>query len=120
MLKGAFSEDEALPLRMMDEKDLEPRTWEEWTKIGQVDGTFQFLPARAFSMPEGIWRPAKVLERIPEDDMYKVQWADTQEEIQLPRLRIMFLGEDPFMFAKRIVRALRSRDVAYQGLLYNL
>ena len=32
----------------------------------------------------------------------------------------MFLGEDPFIFAKRIVRALQSCEVAHQGLLYNL
>lgn len=119
-LKEAFSEEAVLPLRMMDEKDFEPRTWAEWTKIGTVDGVFHFLPARAFSMPEGIWRPCKVLDRIEPDDMYKVQWADSHEQVELPRLQIMFLGEDPFVFAKRIVRALQSCDVARHGLLYNL
>jgi len=119
-LKEAFSEEAVLPLKMMDEKDFEPRTWAEWSSIGQIDGKFEFLPARAFSMPEGIWRPCKVVERMDPDDMYKVQWAETHERFELPRLQIMFLGEDPFMFAKRIVRALQSRDVAYQGLLYNL
>jgi dynein heavy chain len=120
MLKEAFSEEAVLPLRMMDEKDFEPRTWEEWSRIGEIDGVFQFLPARAFSMPMGIWRPCKVMEMIEPDDMYKVVWADTHEECELPRLQIMFLGEDPFVFAKRMVRALQSRDTAYQGLMYNL
>ena len=84
-LKEAFSEEAVLPLRMMDEKDFEPRTWAEWTKIGTVDGVFHFLPARAFSMPEGIWRPCKVLDRIEPDDMYQVQWADSHEQVELPR-----------------------------------
>ena len=120
MLKDAFSEEATIPLSLMDEKDFEPRTWEEWTKIGEVNGAFQFLPARAFSMPEGIWRPCKVLERMAPEDSYKLVWADNHSECELPRLQIMFLGEDPFVFAKRIVRALQSRDVVYQGLLYNL
>ncbi|MGB1592010.1 MAG: hypothetical protein ACPIOQ_04590, partial [Promethearchaeia archaeon] len=120
MLKDAFSEEATIPLPLMDEKDFEPRTWEEWTKIGEVNGAFQFLPARAFSMPEGIWRPCKVLERMAPVDSYKLVWADNHSECELPRLQIMFLGEDPFVFAKRIVRALQSRDVVYQGLLYNL
>ena len=61
-----------------------------------------------------------MLARMEADDTYNVQWADTHEQIELPRLQIMFLGDDPFIFAKRIVSALQLREVVYQGLLYNL
>lgn len=32
----------------------------------------------------------------------------------------MFLAEDPFVFAKRVARAIQSRDEVQKGLLYNL
>lgn len=107
----------------MDDKDLEPRTWQEWVDVGTADGGFKFLPARAFCEDKKMWRPCKVMERFRENDTYKCVWADGPEgetEAILPRIAVMFLGEDPFIFARRVATALQVRRNTNQGLMYNL
>ena len=96
----------------MDDKDLEPRTWQEWEEIGSENGTFKFLPARAYCIQKRMWRPCKVMSRNHENDTYACVWADTgdsDKELTLPRIGVMFLGEDPFIFARRVANALQVR-----------
>eukprot|EP00960_Hanusia_phi_P037726 753088-Hanusia_phi.AAC.3 len=118
-LSEAVHDQDFISISVFDDKDLEPRTWEEWTEIGSINSRFHFLPARAFHAAAGIWRPCKVIERISENDTYKFRWADTDEIEVLPRLLVMFLAEDPFMFARRVARALKIRDSNIKELMYN-
>ena len=120
ILKTALAPEADLELRFFDDRDFESRTWEEWTLIGTVDDKFAFLPARGFCIATCSWRPCKVLAREEATDLYQVKWADTNEILVLPRLAIMFLAEDPFIFAKRVARAIQARDQVHKGLLYNL
>ena len=121
MLKEALAPDVILPLSIMDDKDLEPRTWPEWLHVGSVHGVFKFLPAKAFCVDTGSWRPCKVVNRHEADDTYKLKWADNSAEVvKMPRIGVMFLGEDPFIFARRVSSALQVRRSTHQGLMYNL
>ena len=56
----------------------------------------------------------------PSDNKYLVQWDGTAATTVLPRVRLYFLAEDPFRFAKRVAEAYGLRRRTESSLRYNL
>ena len=52
--------------------------------------------------------------------VFKIVWDETLEEENVDRLRLMFIAEDPFNFAKRVCHAHKTRVQAEAVLRYNL
>lgn len=102
------------------------RSPEEWIHLGYDEAVNQktFVPARAIrdiSEPKN-WVKCRVLSYSSEKrwNNWEVQWEDTKETMWLPRLRILFYGEDPFNFARRVASAYNLRKSAESTLRYNL
>ncbi|XP_066527086.1 dynein axonemal heavy chain 1 [Hoplias malabaricus] len=94
--------------------------------------------------PEYSWQSVGVLDYCPEKKMYLVQKADSNGRLRnssgrlamtgvlrnkgplldgqlwVPRIRLMFLAEDPRIFAKRVQFAHNSRQTTEALLLYHL
>ncbi len=63
-----------------------------------------------------------MIEYNPQNNHYKVVWeGETPSEASwIPRIYLLFLSEDPFVFAQRIASAIKSKKEAEAFLRYNL
>jgi dynein heavy chain len=114
-----------LPLSAFDSTDFEQQTPAEWLAKGMVEGEQQGVPARALRMPDprqeqGTWQDCLVKGWNAEASKFSVEWADTGASSDVPRIHILFLAEDPFLFAQRVVVAHTNRHKTESQLRYNL
>jgi len=123
-----------LPLSAFDNVDYDTRTPSEWMALAKDSetGEEKSLPALALwrdpSDGTGHWRRAVVLQYNLVGEKFEVQYEEAEPtELGgrrgmmefLPRLRVMFRGEDPEAFANRVEEAYKSRTMADCLLRYN-
>ena len=70
------------------------------------------VAAKAFHKIEGHWKSCCMTEYEEPTNRYLVKWDDTKVEEWLPRIHILFLSEDPFLFVERVNAAVQSRKEA--------
>ncbi|TRY59872.1 hypothetical protein DNTS_035283 [Danionella cerebrum] len=121
-----------LPLEIFDNEDFDCRSPEEWLGLGYEPGSTgrKPVPAKAL-LPiqpalEYSWQLVGVLQYNQQKKQYLVQKADCNgrilEEGQfwIPRIRLMFLAEDPRVFTRRVQLAVKLRKNAEDLILYHL
>ncbi|KAL6464354.1 hypothetical protein MHYP_G00266710 [Metynnis hypsauchen] len=135
-----------LPLEIFDNEEFDCRTPEDWLALGFEPGSKDrkpvpakaLLPSSDFILPEEqkslapeySWQSVGVLDYCPEKKQYLVQKADPHGQIRdsppiagqfwVPRVRLMFLAEDPRLFAQRVQFACSFRRTTEALLLYHL
>ncbi|CAK8999933.1 unnamed protein product [Durusdinium trenchii] len=132
-----YEDKSPLPIEAFDNKDLDLRTPLEWLALGTNPDTGRYekpLPVLAlWRDPEngvGHWRRAVVMQYDSRVEKFEIQYEDWDAEPTdaggrrgmmefLPRLRVMFRGEDPEVFANRVEEAYKSRAAADCLLRYN-
>lgn len=130
-----YEDKSPLPIEAFDNKDLDLRTPLEWLALGTNPDTGRYekpLPVLAlWRDPEngvGHWRRAVVMQYDSRVEKFEIQYEDAEPTDAggrrgmmefLPRLRVMFRGEDPEVFANRVEEAYKSRAAADCLLRYN-
>eukprot|EP00439_Symbiodinium_sp_Y106_P040791 s353_g5.t1 len=129
-----YEDKSPLPLEAFDDTEYDLRTPEEWMDFcHDPSGQFKPLPALALwrdpDSGAGYWRRAMVLHYHGAVKKFEIQYEDDPEPVgnggrrgmvdHLPRLRVMFRGEDPEVFANRVEHAYKSRRRAELLLRYN-
>ncbi|KAI4880923.1 hypothetical protein NFI96_025448, partial [Prochilodus magdalenae] len=139
-----------LPLEIFDNEEFDCRTPEDWLALGYQPGSRDRKPVPAKALlptcdksltPEYSWQSVGVLDYYPEKKQYLVQKADPHGRVRdrkgrpvktgvlsplkagqfwVPRVRLMFLAEDPRLFAQRVQFAYNFRRTTEALLLYHL
>ncbi|KAH0794861.1 dynein heavy chain 1, axonemal [Histomonas meleagridis] len=94
-----------------DDDSFDPRTTDEWLSIGlNSDGTMGGIPSRVFNTHELKWIDSIVIDYNSTTMLWQVKYPnDIYPSEWLPRLRILFLSEDPRIFSNRIANAINER-----------
>mmetsp|Transcript_87057 Transcript_87057/g.177869 ORF Transcript_87057/g.177869 Transcript_87057/m.177869 type:complete len:989 (-) Transcript_87057:358-3324(-) len=123
-----------LPLSVFDNRDYDLRSPFEWLALAKDPETGEERPLPALALwrdpadGTGYWRRAVVLQYDSAGEKFEVQYEEAEPtELGgrrgmmefLPRLRVMFRGEDPEAFANRVEEAYKSRSTADFLLRYN-
>ncbi len=110
-----------LPLEIFDDTEFDQRTPSDWVNQGVFNGVQAGVPVKSL-LPDAEgklrWSDALVLSFDSVMNLYKVQ--TTNQSSQLPRVLVMFKGEDPAIFVARIADAVRRRILVESELMYNL
>ncbi|XP_041639844.1 dynein heavy chain 1, axonemal [Cheilinus undulatus] len=133
-----------LPLEIFDSEDCDCHTSDGWLALCNADEkpfhgkallpTENYVPSgnHKSSSPEYSWHFVSVLDFSKEKCQYLVQkvdqnahWAginnnEAGTEYWIPRIRLLFMAEDPHMFVERIQFALHLRDNTEALILYHL
>ena len=112
-----------LPLQIFDDTEFEPRNPEEWAQLGTNEEGVCCVPAKGLRLGpdnKGSFIPCEMVEYRAEDNIYVVRWTDTKELDRLHRIFLCFETEDPYIFAKRVIAAHRSRREFESMLRYSL
>eukprot|EP00736_Rhodelphis_marinus_P006943 Rmarinus@m.24609 len=112
-----------LPQEPFDDTDFESRTPEEWLALGRSDeGEMKGVPGRALRVRPGKrdWVNCMMKQFDYNRNRYLVEWEDDRTVSWVPRVHLMFLAEDPFVFAQRVAAAHAGRRKAEALLRYNL
>ncbi|XP_071558365.1 dynein axonemal heavy chain 1-like [Temnothorax nylanderi] len=132
-----YSKTSYLPLELFDDEEYDCRTAEEWINLGIINGVRYPLPATVFI--ERIinkkwlfdrndntlnnlfgWFHAAVMDYDNERNVWTVLTLDGfKRKFLLPRIYILFFGEDPRKFAKRIAAAIKQRQIAETSIRYH-
>ncbi|XP_042305771.1 dynein axonemal heavy chain 1 isoform X2 [Sceloporus undulatus] len=97
-----------LPLKFFDDEEYDCRTPEEWLLLGVEPGSEDRKPV-----------PGKAL--LPTDDVLGHGRAPLMPcQYWVSRVRLLFLAEDPRIFAQRVISANNMRKETQALLLYNL
>lgn len=118
----AFSASPFLALELFDNTEFDPRTPADWMALGQFQGVNAGVPAKALLLDvTGAlqWTDSLVMSYDAARSVFTVK-APSQADQQLPRLLILFKGEDPSVFAHRISDACQRRLQVESELMYNL
>ncbi|XP_024940673.1 dynein heavy chain 1, axonemal [Cephus cinctus] len=124
-----------LPLEIFDDMEYDCRTVDDWLVLGTIDGFRHPLPAAVFvENREEVrliandnrmdhlygWYNAAVMGYNDDTKLWKVYILDgSHRTYTLPRIYIRFYAEDPRLFSKRIVAALKDRNTAEACIRYN-
>ena len=103
-----------LPLDVFDDAELHYRGPEEWLQLAPR------VPARALCFPPGTtaasapasgrWLACEAVSYDAAARRYTVHFADAPSvPVQLPPVHVLFVTEDPFLFAARVARAHKLR-----------
>ncbi|XP_056267415.1 dynein axonemal heavy chain 1 [Pseudoliparis swirei] len=134
-----------LPPEVFDDTEYDSRTPDDWLALAAAERSHgrRPFPARALlptdsasEDPNGSspslgysWRLAEVLDYSRERVQFLVRKVHPEDDVKapapaadfwVPRIRLMFLAEDPRVFAERIRFAVRRRDDAEALILYQL
>lgn len=100
-----FEDSSRLPLEAFDNKCYEQRSPKEWLALSTLEAPLGALALwRDPDSGRGYWRKAVVLLYDERSEKYEVQYEEKEPTDQggrrglmefLPRLRVMFRGEDP-------------------------
>ena len=55
-----------------------------------------------------------------EAQLYQIEWEDTRAQAHVPRIRLMFCAEDPYLFARHVAAVYTARRETEAILRYNL
>ena len=92
-----------------------------WQKCGVLDydeGTRRWLVQKTDSKDRVLTKDGEPLVNGGLDSAGHFSLLDTQYWI--PRIQMMFLAEDPIVFAKRVAQAYHDRDAVEANIRYNL
>jgi dynein heavy chain len=94
-----------------DDDSFDSRTVEEWLSIGRdAQGSMIGVPAHVFVKNLLRWTPGVVTQYHEKAKRWLVKFPDgVSEEDWFPRLRILFLAENPEFFADRVANAVNER-----------
>lgn len=113
-----------LPLEIFDNSEYDCRgSPEEWLDLGRVDGEVKGVPAKALikeSSGAGQWMSCLVKSFDSDTDQYTVELDATKELVPVYRLNLLFLSEDPRVFAQRVAHAHKERKESADLLRYHL
>lgn len=116
-------EPSAFGVDVFDNTDMEQRLGEEWVPAELPDGGSPSPALVAFRSGDGNeveWKQCKVTEYSAGDNKYKCEPLDgSSDPLWMPRIFVHFLAEDPFLYSKRLARAVRERRQAEMFLRYN-
>jgi len=112
--------DVQLPLEPFEDMTMCMRTAEEWHQLmfNPATGELTPLACRALKTLDdgsGRWQVAAARSWDAKTQRYLVRWANGAED-QVISLHVLFDGDDPYLFADRLAKALRQRRYA-KGLL---
>ena len=122
----------ALPLELFDNTEFECRPYDEWLAMGEPTEAGQlYLPAIFLRPPsEGgkpaLWTNCQVQSFDGETSTFTVLYKEHSGptspilEASVPRIRLLFRAEDPFIFRDRIVAAHAARDAAESAVRHSL
>ena len=110
-----------LPLEYFDDTEADVRTPADWIELGKNGDVFEPIPVRALLPVQNTysWDNASVLGYDADKNVFEVA-VDGQPTTQLPRIFVMFLAEDPDIFAKRVLLAHNLRKETEAYLRYHL
>ena len=113
-----------LPLEVFDNTEFDPRTPQEWISIGIFHGVLAGTPAKALlASPDDAtqyqWTDCLVMAFDEAKALFTAH-IDGREDTKLPRILVMFKGEDPAKFALRVADAMQRRVQVESELMYNL
>ncbi|OHT02341.1 Dynein heavy chain family protein [Tritrichomonas foetus] len=94
-----------------DDDNFDARTVDEWLGLGRDEnGVMMGVPAHVFVEKGLTWVPGVVWDYHEQAKRWLVKFPDgTLQDEWVPRLRLLFLAEDPAIFADRIANAVNER-----------
>ncbi|OMJ85153.1 hypothetical protein SteCoe_13621 [Stentor coeruleus] len=114
-----------LNLEPFDDSDFNVRNPEEWIQLGMSDGKFEHIPGLSLQQSPNdsemyYWRPVLISVYDGEKKVFKGVWDEpSKKDVEVPKINLLFLAEDPYVFAKRVAEAHRQRQVAENMIKYN-
>ena len=115
-----------LPLEPFDLEDYNVRNNEEWIDLGKDSGgEYNSVPGVGlFRDPAnpltGTWKPVIIHAYDTGKKVFSGNWDDQiMAPCQLSKINLLFRGEDPYRFAKRVAAAQRERQLAEDLIKYN-
>ena len=114
-----------LQLEPFDDCEFNVRTPEEWIQLGFSDGHFEKVPALGLQQSQNdpdmyYWRPVLIDEYDEDSKQFKGLWDDSgKKQVELSKVNLLFLAEDPYIFARRVAEAHLQRRVSENLIKYN-
>ena len=114
-----------LPLEPFDNEEYNVRNPEEWIELGHVDGKFEKIPG--LSLQQSIndpdmyfWRPVLISSYDALRKVFIGVWDDSSKNlVETPKINLLVLAEDPYVFARRVAEAHSQRRIAECTIKYN-
>ncbi|XP_023224275.1 dynein heavy chain 1, axonemal-like [Centruroides sculpturatus] len=116
---------------MFDDNEFDCRTPQEWLSLGRIDNDTYLVPGIAFlkaskdKESDYQWVEVAVCNYNPVTSCFLVKKISEINKVELigeywiPRIYLMFLAENPKIFVKRILAALKLRRETEFHLRYN-
>lgn len=107
-----------LPISFFDNTDFDTYSPEAWLKLGEVEGEENYpLPAKAFlpynkGLMQYKWQNAAITTYNSNTHKWTVLILEDECVYEVPKIQIMFLAEDPFIFKERLKHAIQMRNQA--------
>ncbi|XP_067625188.1 dynein axonemal heavy chain 1 [Eurosta solidaginis] len=106
-----------LPVSFFDDTDFNTHSPEAWLALGRVEDGCYPLPAKVF-LPNGqslfnyTWQYAAVSAYNKQTHKWTVLGLNEENYFEVPSVQIMFLADNPKVFAQRLKKAVSDRNKA--------
>lgn len=120
-----------LQIHQFDYKAVQDFTNEEWMSLKvDAEGKPRILTGQGIiiwnnknqqcsSKPIFVWRPLAVESYNSKTELFTVRWLSSPNDVnQLHRVQICFDCENPKLYIKRFVKALKARSRAFVRIVY--
>ena len=107
-----------LPISFFDDTDFDCHSHDAWLKLGEVDGEGIYpLPAKAFlpynkGLVQYKWQNAAVTAYNANTRQWTAMVLEDECVYEVPKIQLMFLAENPFIFIERLRHAIKMRNKA--------
>ena len=101
-----------MALELFDDTEFDSRTPEEWMELCLADEG-----ATAKALIDGDrWELVRVLSYDAASGHYEVQAVAAAAPLRVPRIALLFVAEDPVVFAQRVAHAVHLRRTTISHL----
>eukprot|EP00959_Pyramimonas_sp_CCMP1952_P123227 2576280-Pyramimonas_sp.AAC.1 len=119
-INSFVNQPSGLELAFFDDQEFDTRTFDEWVDKEALEQGVQCKVACYPELPgPPSWELGQICSGNAANNTYTCQLS-TGKMVEVPRIDVYFLAEDPFNFVERRVHAHTLRQDTESTLLYNL